>query len=173
MIIDKLDIAFIIKSISELEKLKLLFFDEDQYYLFEHIPKPYLVDAQRNLRRKRTVGDDKSPKSRPSMLSTPKSRPSRLSTPRHKIRDEESTPRSSSSQNVKWDKLSRDKAVFMSSSMFWKKSEMTFEKKVDKFCRALDNIRRKQKDGTLTPMDRRLLKILKMHEEEEREKLES
>lgn len=66
MIIDKLDIAFIIKSISELEKLKLLLFDEDQYYLFEHIPKPFLVDTKSALRvcKKEEKNDEESPMSK-------------------------------------------------------------------------------------------------------------
>lgn len=34
----------IIASLNELEKLKLLLFDSDQYYLFQHIPKAILYD---------------------------------------------------------------------------------------------------------------------------------
>jgi hypothetical protein len=45
MIQNKLEIRYVIHSLNELEKLKLLLFDEDQYYLFEHIPKPYLIDG--------------------------------------------------------------------------------------------------------------------------------
>ena len=40
----KMEISTVIQSLNELEKLKLLLFDEDQYYLFEHIPKPFLMD---------------------------------------------------------------------------------------------------------------------------------
>lgn len=40
----KLDMRNIIDSLNELEKLKLLLFDQDQYYLFSHIPKPILYD---------------------------------------------------------------------------------------------------------------------------------
>ena len=45
MIQSKLEIRYVIHCLNELEKLKLLLFDEDQYYLFEHIPKPYLIDG--------------------------------------------------------------------------------------------------------------------------------
>lgn len=44
MIDEKLDIKQYINAINELEKLKILLFDETQYYLFEHIPKPILFD---------------------------------------------------------------------------------------------------------------------------------
>jgi len=44
MIRRKLDMRNIITSLNEVEKLKMLLFDEDQYYLFEHIPKPVLYD---------------------------------------------------------------------------------------------------------------------------------
>ena len=35
---------YLIRSLNELEKLKLLLFDEEQLFLFEHIPKPLLID---------------------------------------------------------------------------------------------------------------------------------
>jgi len=34
------------KTIAEFQKLKRLLFDKQQYFLFEHIPKPILFDAQ-------------------------------------------------------------------------------------------------------------------------------
>jgi hypothetical protein len=46
MIDEKLDIKNIINAINELEKLKLLLFDETQYCLFEHIPKPIICDQE-------------------------------------------------------------------------------------------------------------------------------
>lgn len=39
-----MEMSTVIQSLNELEKLKLLLFDEDQYYIFEHIPKPFLID---------------------------------------------------------------------------------------------------------------------------------
>jgi hypothetical protein len=44
MIQKKLDMKFLIKSLLEIEKLKLLLFDNDQNALFEHIPKPLLLE---------------------------------------------------------------------------------------------------------------------------------
>ena len=35
---------YLIKSLVELEKLKIFLFDSDQYALFEHIPKPLLYE---------------------------------------------------------------------------------------------------------------------------------
>ena len=45
MIEDKLDLTTMITALNELEKLKLLLFDKYQYFLFEHIPKPFLIDS--------------------------------------------------------------------------------------------------------------------------------
>lgn len=39
-IMENLDIGYILKKIFEIEKLKLLLLDENQYYLFELLPKP-------------------------------------------------------------------------------------------------------------------------------------
>lgn len=44
MIDEKMDIRSITKTMIEFEKLKYLLFDSDQYFLFEHIPKPILFD---------------------------------------------------------------------------------------------------------------------------------
>ena len=44
MIQTKMEMSTVIQSLNELEKLKLLLFDQDQYYIFEHIPKPFLID---------------------------------------------------------------------------------------------------------------------------------
>lgn len=53
MIQQKIDIQYVIQSLLELEKLKTLLFDSDQYSLFEHIPKPLLFE------RKMIDGDQK------------------------------------------------------------------------------------------------------------------
>lgn len=45
MIRNKMEMSTVIKSLNELEKLKLLLFDKYQYYIFDHIPKPFLIDA--------------------------------------------------------------------------------------------------------------------------------
>lgn len=44
MIQKKLDMTHFVKSLLEIEKLKLLLFDNDQYALFQHIPKPLLFE---------------------------------------------------------------------------------------------------------------------------------
>lgn len=45
MIRNKMEMSAVIKSLNELEKLKLLLFDKYQYYIFDHIPKPFLIDG--------------------------------------------------------------------------------------------------------------------------------
>lgn len=46
MIQQKIDIEYVINSLLELEKMKTLLFDADQYSLFEHIPKPLLFEKK-------------------------------------------------------------------------------------------------------------------------------
>lgn len=138
MIIDKLDIAFIIKSISELEKLKLLLFDEDQYYLFEHIPKPFLVDVKSALKASlKSEVDEETPK-----IDSKKEFKRRLK-------------RQISKQN---------EDVFMSSNRFWQKSRMGEDLKLELFCRALNNIKEKKE---LNIIDKRLLNILKLYSDQD------
>ena len=44
----KLDILFIIKKFTELEKIKMLLLDEDQLRLFNHLPKPiFCIDSKK------------------------------------------------------------------------------------------------------------------------------
>lgn len=46
MINRKLDVINVIEVMNELEKLKIILFDKNQYYIFEHIPKPILFDKK-------------------------------------------------------------------------------------------------------------------------------
>lgn len=67
MIEDKTDIRSVVDALDELEKLKLLLFDSDQYYLFQHIPKPFLIQekAQKDDTKVKTsdqAGDEEQPK---------------------------------------------------------------------------------------------------------------
>ena len=43
MIRNKLEIGNLIRSLNELEKFKSLLFDQNQYYLFQNIQKPFLI----------------------------------------------------------------------------------------------------------------------------------
>jgi len=58
MIEKKLDVRTLLYSMMELEKLKLLLFDPDQYFLFQHLPKPILFDKfiYKNDPKKRNSG---------------------------------------------------------------------------------------------------------------------
>lgn len=44
MIQNKLDMDTLLTAFNDLEKLKLLLFDEDQYHVFDHIQKPFIID---------------------------------------------------------------------------------------------------------------------------------
>lgn len=37
---NKLDVRHVLHTMMEIEKFKQLFFDEDQYYIFNHLPRP-------------------------------------------------------------------------------------------------------------------------------------
>ena len=42
---EKLDISYILKKFYELDKLKMLILDKDQYHLFEYLPKPMILKS--------------------------------------------------------------------------------------------------------------------------------
>jgi len=44
MIKKKLDVRNILYTMMELEKLKLILFDPDQYFMFQHLPKPIIFN---------------------------------------------------------------------------------------------------------------------------------
>ena len=44
----------LITALNELDKLKMLLFDDYQYCIFEHIPRPYLFDAEAARRTQET-----------------------------------------------------------------------------------------------------------------------
>ena len=153
MIINKLDIGFLIKSISELEKLKLLLFDEDQYYLFEKIPKPYIVDARNNLIRNNKFDSSSNNSNQPDEEDV-------------KSKAMNRSPSRLKNKTVTLDENLFD-PVFISSSTFWNKSKMTNDHEMEKFSKALDNIRAKEEKGNLNPIDKRLMKILKLYRKDQ------
>ena len=59
-----MEMSSVIQGLNELEKLKLLLFDQDQYFIFEHIPKPFLMDLTVTKRDKELPEDSpETPKS--------------------------------------------------------------------------------------------------------------
>ena len=56
MIQSKLDVRNYLYSMMETEKLKLLLFDKNQYFIFQHLPKPIMFDKliYKKDRRKRS-----------------------------------------------------------------------------------------------------------------------
>ena len=45
MIRNKMEMSTVIKTLNEVENLKLLLFDKHQYQIFDFIPKPFLIDG--------------------------------------------------------------------------------------------------------------------------------
>jgi len=43
----QLDITYVLKKFAELDKLKMLLLNEDQYYLFEYLPKPVIMKTSK------------------------------------------------------------------------------------------------------------------------------
>ena len=157
MIIGKLDIAFLIKSLSELEKLKLLLFDEHQYHLFQKIPKPYLVDAKSNLVKR--PKDDLSPHLVASIaeLDGEHAKRKSLSTRQSLKLAHKKSIKKDDQHGLGFD------PVYISSNTFWNKSQLTNQDEMDKFSKALENIRAKEEMGKLNPIDKRLMKILRLY----------
>ena len=45
MVQDKMEMSSVIRTLNEVENLKLLIFDRYQYQIFNFIPKPFLIDT--------------------------------------------------------------------------------------------------------------------------------
>lgn len=64
-IFSQIDIKYILKKFSEIDKLKMLFLDEDQYPLFEYFPKPVILknaNIQLNYSRHMKMSASRSPR---------------------------------------------------------------------------------------------------------------
>ena len=134
MIINKLDLAKLIKSLDEFEKLKMLLFDQNQYTLFEKIPKTFLVDAKSNLTRRENkkdpVGDEEAGKG---------------------------SRRSGSGRRYPYSD------IFMSRTSFWGKKDEDDVSSNEDFYRALRRIKVKQREKRLNLLDIKLLKLLNLY----------
>ena len=130
MIHSKLEIRYLIHSLNELEKLKRLLFDDDQYYLFEHIPKPYLIDGEM-AKKFDATGGSASRLVTETNIVTPKSQKKQL--------DFSPTKKG---QGV--DRGFRNKAqTLLSNNFFWTKHNSD-PSKIQQLSKALDNIKKKQ-----------------------------
>ena len=115
MIHNKLEVRQVIHSLNEIEKLKLLLFDEDQYKIFEHIPKPYLIDC--SIANKLDENEAQSPQ-----VSV--------------------TPARSKSKTEIQTSEKRRQEFLMSNQSFWRKN-LNRSKKMHNFSQALDSIKNK------------------------------
>lgn len=130
MLEDKTDIRSVVDALDELEKLKLLLFDSDQYYLFQHIPKPFLIQEKPPQHGSETqnknpdqTGDEEQPK------------------------DPELQKKQTTNEVLKSNKLLSN-------------YERSKEDKMRKFVDSLENVIAKAREGELNIIDQRLLEIL-------------
>lgn len=135
MINQKLDIKSYINAMNELEKLKLLLFDETQYFLFEHIPKPVLIDEDLIKPQEESDSEDEV--------------------------DEEvgETERGLKKKKPKKSK-SRVSSILACNAQFW--ARRTTEQRQENFKKALESVRKRdgEGDGRQNIIDQRLLEIL-------------
>lgn len=132
MIRNKLEVGTLIKSLNELEKLKLLLFDKHQYYLFEHIPRPFLIDY--------------------NVVKEAEDKEEQL--------DEENGEKKVRNKKImgkKKMKIVDRKRILMSNNIFWNK-EVNEDSGNEKFYRALDVI--KSKGDAMNIIDKRLINII-------------
>jgi hypothetical protein len=52
----------------------------------------------------------------------------------------------------------------MTANNFWNKMNVTEDEKIDKFCKALENMALKRKEGNLNVIDERLIEILSIYD---------
>jgi len=130
MIRNKMEMSAVIKSLNELEKLKLLLFDKHQYYIFDHIPKPFLIDAQA------AGGDEEAEADEPGLE-----------------KKETDKTEDGGEKNGKNDK------IIFSDTTFWKNEE-TLDQKISKFSEALNEIKMRNEGEDKNPIDVRLLEIM-------------
>lgn len=143
MIHSKLEIRYLIHSLNELEKLKRLLFDDDQFYLFEHIPKPYLIDSE-----EAKIFDSKIDSKKHQSLSE-----ASVLTPTNQniLKSKTIQQKADKRQN------NRNKAqTLLSNNSFWTK-QSTDGSKIQELSKALDNIKKKK---VLNVIDRRLLSVI-------------
>lgn len=173
MIRQKTDVRNVINALNELEKLKLLLFDDDQYILFEHIPKPFLMNLEKGQK-------DQSSNSKQVKASLNKLRQTKTQIPEssRKLQDEEARPKTqenipdlvedfdsdTSPSSSDSEEETAYKNVLMTANNFWDSKDIPEEKKIDKFCDALENMARKRKEGNLNIIDERLIEILRIYE---------
>ena len=141
MIEHKLEIKYVIKSLNELEKLKMLLFDDDQHYVFEHIPKPYLIDGKiaKTLEENNDDNNIKSAKRKKISSSSSKKLFRFNSNDARKLKEKQTK-----------------KDILISNKRFWK-NNVDNSTKMKHFSQALDNIKNKKNWNII---DERLLSLI-------------
>ena len=165
MIRSKLEVGSIITGMNELEKLKSLLFDQNQYYLFQNIQKPFLIGFD-------IIEDPKEPEeTQDCSISEEKEVKIETGEAEVKIGSETKTAKfskktSSYKINFKRKKNNKKKkpevkrkqkhkfSVLLSNQSFWNKDN-NVQQNVENFEKALDAIKSKGNDQNV--IDKRLL----------------
>lgn len=134
MIRSKMEMSCLITSLNELEKLKLLLFDDNQLFLFEHIPKPFLIDPAGQ-----DDDDDEEEEASPAKEG------------------EEGKDKKKKNKKKKKKPKSKNDMLISSNKGFWQKQENS-EESFENFNQALDAI--KQKGDKMNIIDERLFNAL-------------
>ena len=140
--------ATLIRSLNELEKLKLLLFDDNQLYLFEHIPKPFLIDP------KLTADDEEGSEFEDSEEETDEEKGRKKKEEEKKIKNMKDKPQKRSGPKRKTHDI-----LLSSNKGFWNKESLTGEETLDKFNQSIDFIRNKDQ---MNIIDERLFQALRI-----------
>jgi len=163
MIRNKMEMATLIRSLNELEKLKLLLFDDNQLYLFEHIPKPFLIDPKLT----KDEENDNNSESELSEEEHPKNDEEiganfmkKLEQNSMKKKEEEEEKIKNMKKKKRPKKKRKTHDILLSSNKgFWNKEIMTGEDALDKFNKSIDSIREKEQ---MNIIDERLFQALRI-----------
>ena len=150
LINQKLDIKSYINALNELEKLKVLLFDETQNCLFEHIPKPVLVDKQLMFK-----SDEKSQQAR----DEEEGKDEELGETERSLNTLEDVDFEEGENTGKKKKKVVD-TIMAFDAQFW--ARKTKDQKAKNFRKALEHVREREidGDGQLNIIDQRLLQVL-------------
>lgn len=134
MIQNKLDMDTLLTAFNDIEKIKLLLFDEDQYCVFDHIQKPFIIDeslAVGNSKNKEVSDVEKGIKGKKGSDNAPKG-----------------------------GKEDVDDGIIVTNKHYWDE-DVDFDKKLKKFSESFSNIQSKMQKN---PIDVKLIELLNQYQ---------
>lgn len=160
-IMEKMDINYIVNKLLEQEKLKQCLFDEDQQFLFEYIPKPFLMGKSviENEDDKKEVAEEK--KAFQDMLKSVDKNTELSNLKSRKDKKKQiNIQKKEISKEIKKKKKLDDEAIMSHFSSFWdRKKQVSTKEDSEKF---LGVINRLHKKDNITVIDKRQLQIMEM-----------